>query len=66
MNPITNINGLPAIRIDCKIEVDKKHLQAILIEYCGEKFWLPRSVLRDNKDGTIDIQEWYYNKKMNE
>lgn len=62
---VVNVNGSPSVRIDCKIVVDKAHLKAILVEYCEEQFWLPRSVLRDNKDGTIDVQEQWYEKNMN-
>jgi hypothetical protein len=65
MNPIVNIDGKPAVRIDCKIIADKPTYKAILIKYCDEEFWIPRAIMRDNKDGTIDLQEWFYENKMN-
>jgi len=64
MNPIVNIGGRATVRIDCKILLNAPTLDAIKIEYCSEKFWVPKSIMRDNKDGTIDLQEWFYNKKM--
>ena len=59
---IVNINGKPATRIK-GILVENNRL-ASLFDCEGDKIWLPNSTVRDNEDGTIDIQDWIYKQKF--
>ena len=59
---VTNVNGKAAIRINGKV---KKVLdKATLIDCDGDEAWFPNDTYRDNKDGSIDIQEWIYKQKF--
>ncbi len=62
MNYVLNVNGQKAIRIPGKIikVLDK----ATLIDCDGDQQWSPHNTFRDNRDGTIDIQQWIYDKKF--
>lgn len=62
------VNNQPAIRISGKvIKVYKDNFTKKVSRLCdcdGDKVWFPGSSVRDNEDGTIDIQEWIYYKKF--
>lgn len=61
---IKDINGKPAVRLhDVTVKISL-NVKAFMIYWQGSEFWVPKSIARDNEDGTMDIQEWYYNKKM--
>lgn len=63
MSNIPNVNDKPATRIKAKLikALDK----AVLWDCEGDEVWLPKTTFRDNKNGTIDVQDWIYNQKFN-
>ncbi len=63
---VLNINGQKALRFDAKIQKLYGSDKAVFVDFSdGEKPQIfPLSCIRDNKDGTIDIQEWIYKQKF--
>jgi hypothetical protein len=59
---VLNINGQKAIRITGSVKKETK--KAYLIDCDGDREWFPRSAVRINDDGTVDIQEWIYKLKF--
>jgi len=62
---INDINGRPAVRLhEARVEKIIGSMASI-VHWQGEKFWVPNSQLRDNKDKTADVTQWFYDKKIN-
>ena len=61
---IVNVNGKPAVRINAIIKGKTTSGKAYLVDTEEKKLILPISTVRDNKDGTIDVQEWIYKQKI--
>ena len=62
---IKDINGRPAVRLhEARVERIYGSL-AHIVHWQGEKFWVPKSQCRDNDDKTVDVTQWFYDKKIN-
>lgn len=59
---VTNVNGQTATRISAMKLSETS--EATLWDCEGDEVWLPNSTFRDNKDGTIDVQDWIYKQKF--
>lgn len=62
------VNNKEAIRIKGKVikvfkDSSTKKVSR-LVDCDGDKIWFPGGCVRDNDDGTVDIQEWIYYKKF--
>lgn len=59
------LNDQPAVKIFARRLVDKPAFKAVLYDCEGDKKWIPRKVSKYNdKDGTLLIEEWFYNKEF--
>jgi hypothetical protein len=68
----TELNGKPAVKINCKRVVWGNTSKAILFKIGEHEKWVPLSVSRFDKSenyngvgdipGTLVVEEWFYNK----
>ena len=59
------VNDEPAVRI--KAVLIKKLAKATLFDCEGDKIWVPNTVhVYEESIGTLLVQEWFYNKKVEE
>jgi hypothetical protein len=58
------VNGKPAIRITGFFVKSKITPVAVLVNCDGDELWFPKSVVRDNHNNSVDIQEWIYKQKF--
>ena len=61
-NIIPNIDGKIAVRIAGRVKKTTK--QAAFVDCDGDNEWFPLACIRDNKNGTVDIQEWSFKLKF--
>lgn len=59
---VLNINGKPASRYNALVVHETKY--SILLDLDGDEAWFPKTTVRENHDGTFDIQDWIFNQKF--
>lgn len=62
MYQIRNVGGIPTVRV--KGKPVKQIDVATLFDCEGKKVWLQNNAIRDNKNGTVDVQVWLFEKKI--
>lgn len=58
------VNDKPAVKIFGKPIIDSSKYKSILFDCEGDKKWIPRSICKYSGDGTILVQEWWYNQNF--
>ena len=58
------INGNPTVKINA--ELIRKTDKAILLNCEGDEVWFPSSRVEYNEDKTVYIEEWLYDKLIEE
>lgn len=61
---IQNVNGKAAVRLHNVVVKISLNVKAFMVDWQGVEIWIPKTVARDNGDGTMDVQEWFYNKRI--
>ena len=62
------LNGKHAIKINARLirSFSRKGKTSQLFDCEGDEVWFPSEFVKDNKDGTILVEKWLYDKKVEE